>query len=174
MEQDMATSLEDAGTGVPGRNGIPFSRRDLLALAALGLASSASRVALAAAPQGQLTWGVHVSLAPTWFDPAETPGIITPFMVLYALHDALVKTMPGNPLAPSLAEPWSASEDALTYAFVLRNGITSHNGDPVTAEDVKFSFERYRGNSATLIKHRVAAVEAPDPRQVRFRPQQPW
>src|SRR5205085_1795652 len=84
MEQDMATSSGDAGTGVPGRNGIPFSRRDLLALAALGLASSASRVALAAAPQGQLTWGVHVSLAPTWFDPAETPGIITPFMVFYA------------------------------------------------------------------------------------------
>ena len=50
MEQDMATSSGDAGTGVPGRNGIPFSRRDLLALAALGLASSASRVALAAAP----------------------------------------------------------------------------------------------------------------------------
>src|SRR5438477_7021085 len=119
MEQDMATSSGDAGTGVPGRNGIPFSRRDLLALAVLGLASSASRVALAAAPQGQLTWGVHVSLAPTWFDPAETPGIITPFMVLYALHDAMVKPMPGQPMAASLAESWSASEDALIYEFVL-------------------------------------------------------
>jgi peptide/nickel transport system substrate-binding protein len=36
----------------------------------------------AAAPEGQMTWGVHISLAPTWFDPAETPGIATPFMVL--------------------------------------------------------------------------------------------
>ena len=61
-----------------------------------------------AAPEGQMTWGVHVSLAPTWFDPAETPGIGTPFMVLYALHDALVKPMPGNAMAPSLAESWSA------------------------------------------------------------------
>lgn len=34
----------------------------------------------AAAPEGQLTWAVHVSLAPTWFDPAEAPGIITPLM----------------------------------------------------------------------------------------------
>ena len=34
----------------------------------------------AAAADGQLTWGVHVSLAPTWFDPAEAPGIITPYM----------------------------------------------------------------------------------------------
>jgi len=32
----------------------------------------------AAAPEGQMTWAVHVSLAPTWFDPAETSGIITP------------------------------------------------------------------------------------------------
>jgi oligopeptide/dipeptide ABC transporter ATP-binding protein len=50
----------------------------------------------AALPEGQMTWGVHISLAPTWFDPAETPGIATPFMILYALHDALVKPMPGN------------------------------------------------------------------------------
>src|SRR5438045_8912327 len=97
MEQDMATSLEDAGTGVPGRNGIPFSGRDLLALAALGLASSASRVALAAAPQGQLTWGVHVSLAPTWFDPAETPGHDTPFRVRCALHGAALDAVPDQP-----------------------------------------------------------------------------
>ena len=53
------------------------------------------------APAGQLTWGVHISLAPTWFDPAETSGIITPFMVLYALHDPLVKAMPGNGMAAS-------------------------------------------------------------------------
>ena len=34
----------------------------------------------AAAPDGQITFAIHVSLAPTWFDPAETPGVITPFM----------------------------------------------------------------------------------------------
>src|ERR1700757_419588 len=59
------------------------------------------------APAGQMTWAVHISLAPTWFDPAETSGIIAPFMVLYALHDAVVKPMPGQPLAPCLAEKWS-------------------------------------------------------------------
>ena len=47
-------------------------------------------VPVVAGPDGQMTWAVHISLTPTWFDPAETPGIITPFMVLYALHDALV------------------------------------------------------------------------------------
>ncbi|HEY4912066.1 MAG TPA: ABC transporter substrate-binding protein, partial [Methylomirabilota bacterium] len=93
----------------------------------------------AAAPEGQMTWAVHVSLAPTWFDPAETQGVIVPFMVLYALHDALVKPMPGQPMAPSLAESWTVSRDSLAYEFTLRKGVKFHNGDPVTAEDVKFS-----------------------------------
>ena len=124
-----------------------ISRRGLLAGgAALGLGGVAPSFAGEGAPKGQLTWGVHISLAPTWFDPAETPGIITPFMVLYALHDAVAKPMPGQKLAPSLAESWSASPDGLSYDFVLRDGIRFHNGDPVTADDVKFSFERYRGN----------------------------
>src|SRR5688572_4661490 len=94
-----------------------------------------------AAPEGQITWGVHVSIAPTWFDPAETPGIITPYMFLFALHDAMLKPMPGNPMTPSLAESWTASPDGLTYDFVLRKNAKFHNGDPVTAEDVKFSVE---------------------------------
>ncbi|HEY7205206.1 MAG TPA: ABC transporter substrate-binding protein, partial [Methylomirabilota bacterium] len=112
-----------------------------------------------AGPEGQATWAVHISLAPTWFDPAETAGIITPFMVLYALHDALVKPMPGKPMAPSLAESWTQSKDGLVYEFVLRKNVHFHNGDVMTAEDVKFSFDRYRGASATLLKSKVAKVE---------------
>jgi peptide/nickel transport system substrate-binding protein len=50
------------------------TRRDVFALAALGLVAGSPRFAAAAGPEGQLTWGIHVSLAPTWFDPAETPG----------------------------------------------------------------------------------------------------
>src|SRR5437899_3030437 len=150
------------------------TRRDLLALSAFGLIAGAPIASQAAGPEGQLTWGVHTTLAPTWFDPAETPGIITPFMVLYALHDAVVKPMPGQPMAPSLAESWSASEDGLSYDFVLRRGVKFHNGDPVTAEDVKFSFERYRGNSQEMMKSRVAVFEAPDPQHVRFKLKEPW
>ena len=127
-----------------------------------------------ASPAGQVTWGVHISLAPTWFDPAETTGIVTPFMVMYALHDALVKPLPGNPLAPSLAESWTVSPDGRAYEFVLRKGIRFHNGDPVTAEDVKFSFERYRGAASKTFKERVTAVEIPDAGRVRFRLKQAW
>ena len=159
-----------AGLGVP-RSGL--TRRELLAISALGLAAGAPGMAFAGA-DGQLTWGVHVSLAPVWFDPADISGIITPFMVLYAMHDAMVKPMPDELIAPSLAETWTASEDGLSYEFTLRQGTLFHNGDPVTAEDVKFSFERYRGASHDLMMERVAAVEIPDPRRVRFKLKRPW
>ena len=134
-------------------------------------------VALAPAParaQSQMTWAVHITLAPTWFDPAEHTGIITIMKVLYAVHDALLKPMPGNAMAPSLAESWTVSKDGLTYEFVLRKGVVFHNGDPVTAEDVKFSFDRYKGAAAKILKQKVAAVEIVDPAHVRFRLKEPW
>jgi peptide/nickel transport system substrate-binding protein len=151
-----------------------LSRRHVLALLALGSAAVAPGLTAAADRDGQLTWGVHVSLAPTWFDPAEVSGIITAFMVLYALHDAMVKPMPGQSQASSLAEAWTASPDGLTYDFVLRQGASFHNGDPVTADDVKFSFERYRGASHDLLKGRVASVDVFDSRHLRFKLKQPW
>lgn len=83
----------------PADRRLALSRRDLLVAAGLGLASGVPRFAAAASPD-QLTWGIHVSLAPTWFEPAEASGIITPFMVLYALHDAMVKPTSENPASP--------------------------------------------------------------------------
>src|SRR5437762_2460535 len=101
------------------------------------------------APQdGTVTIGVHVTLVNRWLDPEETEALITPFMVLYALHDALVKPMPNGISTPSLAESWTVSKDGLIYEFVLRKNAKFHNGEPVTADDVKFSFDRYKGSAA--------------------------
>ena len=110
-------------------------------------------------PEGQLVIAFDTTLAPTYFDPAETPGTATPFTFLYALHDALIKPLPGNDMAACLAEAWTESPDGLTYEFKLREGVTFHNGDPFTAEDVKFSFHRYKGTSARLLHEKVKAVE---------------
>ena len=104
---------------------VPFAAVALI----VGVASSAM-----AAPEGTMTWGVHITLASRWVDPAETEGIITPFMVLYALHDALVKPMPAGPNTPSLAESWSQSKDGLTYEFVLRKGVKFHNAESSTMQ----------------------------------------
>jgi peptide/nickel transport system substrate-binding protein len=126
------------------------------------------------APQGQITWAIHFTIAPTYFEPAEHQGIITPMLFYYALHDALVKPMPGNIMAPSLAESWTESPDGLVYEFHLRQGVRFHNGDPLTAADVVFSFQRYKGAAANEFKTRVRAVEAVDPHRVRFHLHAPW
>jgi peptide/nickel transport system substrate-binding protein len=86
----------------------------------------------------------------------------------------MVKPMPGELYSPSLAESWTVSEDNLTYEFTIRNGVKFHNGEPVTAEDVKFSLERYHGAAHALLAQGVAAVEAVDPRHVRFMLKKPW
>ena len=128
----------------------------------------------AAAPEGTLTWGLHVTLATKWLDPSDTEAFINPFMVLYAVHDALVKPMPGGENTPSLAESWTVSKDGLVYEFVLRKNAKFHNGDPVTAEDVKFSFERYKGAAAKLLRDRVRDVEIVDAGRVRFHLREAW
>jgi len=138
------------------------------------LACSIVTPALAAPEPGTMVWGVHVTLVSRWLDPGETEGLITPFMVLYPLHDALVKPMPGNISTPSLAESWTVSKDGITYEFVIRKNAKFHNGDPVTAEDVKFTFERYKGASARLLKEKVKEVQVVAPNRVRFVLKEAW
>jgi peptide/nickel transport system substrate-binding protein len=130
--------------------------------------------AVAVPPDGTMAIGVHVTLVSRWLDPGETEALITPFMVLYALHDALVKPMPGGLMTPSLAESWTASKDGLSYEFVIRKNARFHNGDPVTAEDVKFTFERYKGSAAKLLKEKVREIQILAPNRVRFVLKEPW
>ncbi len=144
----------------------------ILALPALWAAAVVS--AAAAAPTGQMTWAVHITLAPRWLDPSDNEGAITPFLTLYAVHDALLKPMPAGPITPSLAESWSMSPDGLVYDFVLRNGPRFPNGEAVTADDVKFSFERYRGANAQLLKAKVKEIRIVDPRRIQFHLKEAW
>jgi peptide/nickel transport system substrate-binding protein len=155
----------------------PFPSR-LLAVFVVGIALWAAALVTEAhgqtPPADQLTIAFDVSLAPSFLEPAETPGIGTPFVFLYALHDALIKPLPGNNMAPCLAESWTESPDGLVYEFKLREGLRFHNGDPFTSEDVKFSFHRYRGTAAKLLHERVKSVDVIDAHRVRFVLHAPW
>ena len=123
-------------------------------------------------PEGEMRWALYVTLAPAWLDPGESPpGVLTPFWVLYALHDALVKPMPGQRMAPSLAESWTVSEDQRIYDFTLRPGLKFHNGDPFTAEDAQYSFQRAKG---ALLHQKVKEVVVVDPTHLRFVLREPW
>jgi len=148
--------------------------RDLVTASLLLTLLAAGATSSAAAPAGQMTWGLHFSPTPAWFDPAELSSTVASYNTLYALHDAMIRPSPGHPMAPSLAESWTVSPDGLVYEFVLRKGVKFHSGEPVSGEDVKFSFERYRGVSSKTLKERIAGIEVLDPARVRFRLKHPW
>ena len=139
---------------------------------ALLLGALAGPAAAQTKPEGEMRWALYVTLSPVWFDPAEVSGQLTPFWVLYAIHDALVKPMPGNLMSPSLAESWTVSADQRVYEFKLREGLKFHNGDPFTAEDVKFSFHRAKGSK--VLRDKVREVVVVSPSRVRFVLHEPW
>ena len=141
-------------------------------VSAVLIAGLPGRGAAQAKPEGEMRWALYVTLSPVWFDPGEVIGQLTPFWVLYALHDAVVKPMPGNLMSPSLAESWTLSADQKTYEFKLREGVKFHNGDPFTAEDVKFSFHRAKGSK--LLHAKVREVVIVSPARVRFVLHEPW
>jgi peptide/nickel transport system substrate-binding protein len=146
----------------------------LVSFVVLVAVMSGGRASAQSQPDGQITIAFDAAIASSFLDPAETVGLATPFVFMYAIHDALIKPLPGNDMAPCLAESWRESPDGLTYEFKLRPGVRFHNGDPFTAEDVKFSFQRYRGISAKLLHDRVKLVEVVDQHHVRFVLHRPW
>src|SRR6185369_13212529 len=99
-------------------------------------AAAAPTTAPAAATRGEakgkLTYAWHTTISPAWLDPQENPPQITPYNFAYALHDALVKHLPGKPFAPSLAESYEMASDSKSATFKLRQGIKFHDGKPVT------------------------------------------
>jgi peptide/nickel transport system substrate-binding protein len=126
-----------------------------------------------AAPEGTLTIAMHFSPVTRWLDPAEGESTITPYLMLAALHDGLLRPTGGHASAPSLAESWAMAKDMTSAEFTLRKA-KFHNGDPVTPEDVKFSFERYRGGAAKALKDGVKEIQVLSPSRVRFVFKEAW
>src|SRR5262245_27801406 len=154
-----------------------MKRRKFITLACFAAVASTAVVRDVAgqpssAAEAVMAWPITIS--PAWFDPSTAPPQITPFGILYAIHDALVRPLPGQKMGNSMAESWEESPDGLAYEFKLRKELKFHNGDAVTAEDVKFSFERYKGAGSRELNARVRQVEIIDPLRVRFVLKEPW
>ena len=126
-------------------------------------------------PKGKITLAWHAGLASRWLDPQEHDGTATPDNFLNALHDALIKNYRETLFDhPGLAERYEFAPDARSATFWLRPGIKFHNGEPVTVEDVKFSFENYRGAKGDVLKGKTERVEIVDNRTVRFHFKEPF
>jgi peptide/nickel transport system substrate-binding protein len=87
-------------------------------------------------------------------------------MVHWATYDTLVKFPDGDAseILPNLATSWEVSEDGLVYTFTLRDDVTFANGDPLTADDVVFSFNRMKNvqSNPSFLADPIASVEAID------------
>src|SRR5438552_2326252 len=140
----------------------------MILIAAASAAIPFSTPAVAAAI-GKLVLAWHAGFASRWLDPQEHDGTATPANFFTAIHDALIKNQ-GTQLYdhPALAERFTIAPDAKSATFTLRKGIKFHNGDPVTPQDVKFSYENYRGAKADVFKKKTERVEIVDDRTVRF------
>ena len=144
--------------------------RSLLAMVVIiwGMLTLGLPSAQAATPAGVLKEAIHWGLSADWLDPATNSALVPSQLPLYLFHDALLKPMPEGTYTPCLAESWSVSPDSKVYEFKLRTGVKFHNGDLMTAEDVIFSFWRYKAGQAKIIHGKTEKVEAVNPHLIRF------
>src|SRR5438876_6255969 len=152
---------------------------DLLAVALTLTAAMSATISFSspagAAANGKIVLAWHAGLATRWLDPQDHDGTATPDNFLTAIHDALIKnqgTALYNHLA--LAEHFTVAADSKSATFTLRKGIKFQNGEPVTPQDVKFSYENYRGAKADVFKKKTERVDIVDDRTIRFLFKEPF
>jgi peptide/nickel transport system substrate-binding protein len=129
---------------------------------------AAPEAATGGAPSGTLrvAWDIPVQLDPAF---ASSDSEIS---ILNAVYDYLVDIDPDNNIRPRLATRWAVSGDGLTYTFTLASGVTFHDGSPLTANDVVWTFNRLRDPALELptvdLYQNIANVEATGDLEVTF------
>ncbi len=139
-----------------------------------GLLLFGSNAVLAAGPKGVLKGTIHWGISHDWVNPSIAVSGQSAQFVLYLFHDSLLKPMPDGTYTPCLAESWTISPDYKVYEFKLRKGVKFHNGDPMTAEDVVFTFEKYKGDASSFIKNKLDRLEAVNPYLFRVSFKEPF
>jgi peptide/nickel transport system substrate-binding protein len=145
--------------------GLSASAVSTLSLAAIAIPGTGSIVsAQDATPEpvagGTLRMGMQAD--PTAFDPQKTSATAI-WRVVEHIYDTLTRIKPDLTIEPSLAESWDISDDGVVYTFHIRQGVTFHDGTPLTADDVAFTYARLLDpatastSTATLLSIKGAA-----------------
>ena len=120
-------------------------------------------------PEGSIVLAYHTALSPKWLDPQVAPASRTPYSAfLQSVFDPLIGAMPNGRFVYLLAEDFEMTDDFKKATFRLREGITFHNGEPVTTEDVQFSYENYTGANADIFQGKTERIEIIDDRTITF------
>jgi peptide/nickel transport system substrate-binding protein len=161
---------------------VALTRRRVLGTAALGAAAlllpfvgGARAAAGGVQPRGRMTLAWHTNIASRWLDPQQHDGTASPDNFLFAIHDGLIKNLYDNKYGHlALAEHFEFPEDAKSATFRLRAGLKFHDGSPITMDDVKWSYENYRGSSATVLHEKTKEVKITDDRTIHFEFTEPF
>src|SRR4051794_8617444 len=112
----------------------------LLAAGALLLTACTSRGAPAATdtgtPDPDASAVIRLVLEPGNLDIRQTAGSALDQILVDNVYQGLVSRTPAQDIVPALASDWTVSPDGLTYTFTLREGVTFHDGQPLTPQDV--------------------------------------
>ena len=141
-------------------------------------ASGASTTAGGSSGGGTTKLSIGETLAPVSLDISQESGAAIPQALLYNVYETLVKIDDHGKFQPLLAKEWKVSPDGLTYTFTLNDNIVFANGDALTSDTVKQSFDYNAANTKApaIIKGTfapVASVTAPDPKTVVVTLKQP-
>lgn len=171
------------------RAGVKVSRRNLIRIALAGGAAMSiggsffrpgSAVAQTPAPTQGGVWRMAIAANPTAY-PITAPGALVDILVNKTIYSNLVKyklTDGAIEVVPDLAESWESNPALDKYTFKLKTGVTWHDGKPLTADDVKFTFDTLL-NPAVNASIRgpissIKSVEVPDPQTVVFNLKYPF
>ncbi len=121
---------------------------------------------------------------PKSLDP-QTVTAVNDFRILMNIYDGLVRYKDGTlEVEPALAESWTISDDGLVYTFTLREGVSFHDGNPLTAQAVKFNFDRMLDEAhpyhdtgpfpLSFFFSAIDSVDAKDERTVEFILNEPY
>ena len=125
-------------------------------------------------PEGELTIGVHISISPRWMNPQIMTAGLMSYELAWKVHDNMFKPMPGAVFTYALADQYEMTDDFMQATLRLREGLTFHNGEPVTSEDVKFTYENYHGANAARFQEFTESVDIIDDRTVRINFKKPF
>ncbi|MEZ4562254.1 MAG: ABC transporter substrate-binding protein [Thermomicrobiales bacterium] len=149
------TGAAHSWAGQPLHRRALMQRGAMLGLALPVLGALGTQAPSPAAAQESGSGGVLVfdlGSEPENLDPHQMLAYTTS-LVVYQMFEGLVRFAPGTlEVEPWLAESWESSEDGLDWTFILRKGVTFHDGTPFNADAVKFSFDRQMDESSPFYK----------------------
>jgi peptide/nickel transport system substrate-binding protein len=134
----------------------------LLAAAALTLTActGSSGSSSSGGADANASVAIRLALGPSNLDIRETAGAPLDQILIDNVYQGLVSLTPDQKIEPALASKWSVSSDGLTYTFDLRTGVTFHDGQKLTPEDVVWSLQQHQKNATWASAADLASMKS--------------